>query len=423
MEKDAFRIDAVSEVVQKAEMTRGEKRDVGRAVLGEVKNEQDSAGESGRRAEEIKDEPVETRFHVDEKEFPIFAQQTETYLIDKDTVGHRKWSIDRTLGTMVGSTARTIEALTGEKAGLPKADHVIYLDKSARPVSWLVDEFWDDFTDEKRPERTFLAIDRRIWLQEPFIEGELKGYDYTDSISGERRRIEPRDFKVERVPREMLAGIRALYVEGGVDTEDPEEIFKMPTVLDGKNATIVDEVSQSGMTLYIASELLKAAVPEANSVNGYVFWDAAGHYRLSSGEMQTSNSPVWYPEDPSDSTGRGVKDINEAYYRDLYAQEPTRVNLALKLGARVLGEPLEKPEEEPGQRSLRLREEIARMRQEYDAGHILPNSPLEEGKVSDRYFEKFEELGVEFAQPVPGKRNPRLYQELVKKRDQAEPVR
>ena len=46
-----------------------------------------------------------------------------------------------------------------------------------------------------------------------------------------------------------LAEIRALYIEGGIETEDVKTVMQSPTILDGKNVLIVDEVSRTGSTL------------------------------------------------------------------------------------------------------------------------------------------------------------------------------
>ena len=138
-------------------------------------------------------------------------------------------SIDETLGRMVSSTANTIATICGEKTGIPKADHVIYLDKSARPVSWLVDEFWDVFSDEERPQKTFLAIDRRLWLRTYHrdnveIKERQNATPFVIDAGGNSKELASEvHFDINKVPKEVLAGIRALYVEGGIDTEDPEE--------------------------------------------------------------------------------------------------------------------------------------------------------------------------------------------------------
>ena len=110
-------------------------------------------------------------------------------------------------------------------------------------------------------------------------------------------------------------------------------------------------------------------------------------------------------------------DINESYYVNQYLADQTDQNRALMKGAFVLGQPLLNPEEERGQKSLKLYTEIKRMHEEYKAGHILPNMTSEpESSFSEHLFEKLESYGVEFVPEEPGKKNPRAYQELCKKR-------
>ena len=422
MEKDAFRYDAVSSaeaasvtevVAEKSEYSREQKRETGRKVL-----------ELYSQSERPADEPAEVRFHVDEAEFPIFARQAVSVPIGNGKSRKEELPIDETLGRMVGATAETIEAILGERdTKTPRAEHVIYLDKSARPVSWLVDEFWQDFTAEPRPEKTFLAIDRRNWLKPPYTDEKADSREYVTEASGEKKLARAEDFHVERVPTELLAGIHGLYVEGGIPADaTPEEVMEMPTVLDGKNVMIIDEVSRSGATLGIAQKLIGAAIPKVQSVTGHVFW-RAGSFQLDNGESQMASAPVWYPEDADDASGRGVMDINELYYKNLYLQEPSQQNLALMKGAFVLGEPLLKPEEERGQKSLRLRGEVRRMREEYEAGHILPtiaNNP--DSEVTERMLEKLEECGVELVQSDPKKKNPRAYQVLLEQRAKKSPA-
>ncbi|MBR5389100.1 hypothetical protein IK146_00875 [Candidatus Saccharibacteria bacterium] len=416
MEKDAFRHDAVSSVELSPEMIQGRARsqEHGSKVLSAY----EKAGEQPQAsAERPEDEPVETRFHVDREDFPMFSRQGVKFPVG-NKIGSRELPIDETLGKMVGATAETIEAILGERDDkTPRADHVIYLDKSARPVSWLVDEFWEEFTDEERPQKTFLAIDRRQWLKPPYTGEKIEGHEYIAEASGAKKVAGLSDFHIERVPIDILAGIHGLYVEGGIpEGATPEEIMEMPTVLDDKNVTIVDEVSRSGATLGIARQLITAAIPKTKSVNGHVFW-RSGSFKVGE-ETQMASTPVWYPEDSSDTTGRGVKDINELYYKTLYLAEKTNQNRALMQGAFVLGEPLMEPEKEKGQKSLRLRAEIERMHEEYRAGHILPtitNNPF--SSVSERMFQKLKSYGVELVAVEPGKKNPRAYQSLIDKRD------
>jgi len=72
-----------------------------------------------------------------------------------------------------------------------------------------------------------------------------------------------------------LAAIRSLFIEGGIENEDPDEIMRTPTILDGKRLLIVDEVSRTGATLSIAEFLFRAAIPEASHVEGTYFWHPA----------------------------------------------------------------------------------------------------------------------------------------------------
>ena len=416
--KDAFIHDAVSEtfgILEKSkEAKRAWEQSVGSKVLGALASSDEKQSIDAERPE---DEPPETRFHVNPSDFPIFSRQARKIPTGHDSYTTVTLPIDETLGRMVGSTAETIENLVGEGGKNPKADHVIYLDKSARPVSWLVSEFWEDFTTEEQPEKSFLAIDRRHWLKPPYTGGKLEGQEYIAEASGDKKIASAADFHIERVPKELLAGIHGLYVKGGIpEGATPEEILAMPTVLDDKNVTIVDEVSRSGATLSIARSLISAAIPTVKSVNGHVFW-RSGTFKIGE-EQQMDSAPAWYPEDPSDTTGRGVRDINELYYRDLYHNNPTRQNLALMRGAFVLGTPLQEPEKERGQKSLRLLQEIKRMREEYEAGHVLPTiTQNPESSVSDKMFEKLESYGVEFVPPEPGKKNPRAYATLIELRN------
>ena len=361
----------------------------------------------------------EAFFKINPADYPIFSRQAG-YRKDPNSNkwGDRTLGINETLGLMVGRTAEVVTTLTGEY-GTPVIDHAIYLDKSARPVSWLVDEFWEDFTDKPRPEKTFLAIDRRTWF--PRVGIHIDDRDYFTDEHGVYRMAMPKDFKIEKIPRKDLARIRALYIEGGIesdslDEENIEKIMNTPTVLKDKNVCIIDEVSRSGSTSYIATELIKAAT-DAKSVSAHVFWADNSHVINETDETQMGKTPVWYPSDTKDWRGRGVKDINESFYKAQYEKNPTRDNLARRFGAFVLGEPLINPEDEPGQPSWHLREEIQKMHRDYQAGHILPTISMQ---PPEKMIDQLEEWGVVFSsedQPGYNPRDPRLYHNLMKKRD------
>lgn len=368
-------------------------------------------------AEKKEQQTLRERFSVNPDDYPIFKRQEgRRYdkLLREDR--ERRLNIDETLGLMVGATASTIVAINGEDHDNPPSDHVIYLDKSARPVSWLVDEFWNDFSDRKQPEESFLAIDRRYWFK--MVGLDINKNEYITDQSGERRVATSTDFwrGFKALPddrqNDFLARIRSLYIEGGIEKEDPETIMATPTKLDGKNLMIIDEVSRSGATLDIAVGLLRRAIPKLKNVGRHVFW-SDNSKQTDSGETQMGMTPVWYPHDHSDWRGRGVKDINPEYYRVQYDNNPNNKTRAEYYGSIVLGEPLLRKEDEPGQLSWKLKDEMIKMHQDYTDGHILPNFPEYDTKVFDKMYDKLSDLGVEFVPDPDSKRNPNSYNNLA----------
>ena len=344
--------------------------------------------------EELLADPAK-RFRVNPEDFPIFSLQAE--LGPKWGDGAETLALDDTVGRFVTCTADTIAILTGEDNGLspsleiPAADHVIYLDKSARPVSWLVSSFWSAFTDKEKPKHSYLAIDRKEWFAR--TDTPIEANEYIRNPDGSVRVAEFSDFRKENVSKEDLARIRALYIPGGIDSEDIDEIMQTPTGLDGKNITIIDEVSRSGSTLEIAKYLVSMAIPEAASVNGYIFW-RPGFQHSTNGETQMRSSPVWY--DPDTHIGRGIGDVNESYFEKRYEEHPNPKTRAQKFGAIVLGEYINLAEE-PNNLSRELAKEIVVMRKEWDDGHILMTMPHHYDE--QKWMEHVEEQGIKFVSP------------------------
>jgi hypothetical protein len=211
-------------------------------------------------------------------------------------------------------------------------DTVIWLDKSARPVSWFVDAFWDQFAKDgtKKPDYEFLNIDRVNW----FVH---MGYD--ESIA--KWRLGPDDFDITKVDPARIDGLRALFVEGDLSEDNwREEVWNLPTRLDGQSLLIVDEVKNKGGTLSIASQVLKAAIPDAK-VSATYFWHT-GRYSIGktsaeSVDQQMESVPVWYDNDSK--MGRGIGEISLGYWNREYALEPTQANLKRKLAAFALSAP------------------------------------------------------------------------------------
>lgn len=327
---------------------------------------------------ELMADPIK-RFCVNPDDFRYFARQTQKTAVDRFFVK----PLDENLGEYVACTADTIAVISGHDQGLRSAkrgevydtpaDHVIYLDKSARPVCWLVNTFWNDFSDNPRPPHSFLAIDRADWLRRMGFTNDADG---RDRETGDR--ITPAEFKdrLGQIDKKYLAGLHALFVPGGVETDDYDAIMQMPTVLDGKNVLVVDEVARSGSTQAIAKMLLEAAIPAIKQTQSYIFWRNPGSFvyypKNGISENEIGSAPIWY--DSTSIYGRGIGDPDEAFYAKRYAEHPNPKTRAQKLGSFALGAPLNLAAE-PEQASRELAREIQNLHREYEQGHILMAMP------------------------------------------------
>ncbi len=351
------------------------------------------------------------RFHVNPKDFPIFSKQAE--LGPNWGNAAETLPIDETVGRYVQSTADCIAVLAGEDKGIrpegiPAADHIIYLDKSARPVCWLNNVFWDAFTEKPRPPHSFLAIDRYDWFMRTGTDIDKSKYvKDKDGITSHLATF--RDFRTENVSNEDIARIRALFIPDGIEEEDAEKIIATPTNLEGKNITIIDEVSLSGSTLEIAKYLISRAIPEAASVNGYTYWKP-GTQTSKDGDSQMRGAPVWYDE--LSNLGRGIGDVDESFYADRYKRIPNPKTRAQKYGSIVLGKFINLSKE-PGNKSRQLMKEIITMRKEWDAGHILMSSPSHYD--DEKWAEHLEGQGVQFAPVNPNKRLPKNSYQAIRR--------
>ncbi len=216
-------------------------------------------------------------------------------------------------------------------------DTVIYLDKSARPVAWLVDTFWEQIAipGAKKPDDEYLNIDRTNWFT-------YLGHTVEDAES----RLGREDFDIEKVNPERVAAVRAYFTEGELSEESwRDEVWNLPTRLDGKHVTIVDEVMNQGGTLHIAVELLRKAIPEA-TFDGTYFWhtgrESIDGIGADKSKLQMTTAPLWYNK--TNEMGRGVGDISRAYYENEYQKNPTQETLRNKLASFALSAPHHNPE-------------------------------------------------------------------------------
>ncbi len=339
------------------------------------------------------------RFRVNPADYPIFAKQYELDERWGNNTRHT-WNIDKTLSRFVTNTANLISTLDGssteytDNPEIVRPDHVIYLDKSARPVSWLVNTFWNDFSDQPRPEHSYLNIDRLPWFRKSGIDVDANGY--SRNPDGSPHRNGPEDFHIENISPDHFARLRALFLPEGIksDSDSPDnlaQIMQTPSTLDGKNILVVDEVARSGSTLKIATELLRKAFPTAKNIRGAYFWPS-GNKTDGKGEYQMLSVPVWY--DSSTPTGRGAGDIDQAHFEQRYARWQNDKTRAQHFGSEFLSA-LNNLDTEPDRSSRELMHEIKLMREDYDQGHILLQKPR--NYSGDRFADLIEDQGIRLA--------------------------
>lgn len=343
------------------------------------------------------------------EEFPVLKEQTHKVL-KNGLIVNEVININENLINYLQDTARLISVIDGSLDNKKPYDHVIYLDKSARPVSWLVNMFWDDFvyTDEvgnkiERPHHSYINIDRAPWFRYVGIEvtddgrqtsgGELATYwDFSSNL-----------VNLEDI---HIAEIRALYIKGGIEKEDAEWILNQPTILDGKRVLIIDEVSRTGATLKIAEKLFQKAFPDAEEIVGTYFWHPhESGLKLGNEDVLTS-LPVWY--DPNTYYGRGIGGLDKKYYRALYEKylimkkQNPKIDInkfrTYAFSSTVYSTPiLDEDGEVMGLSKERitraLTKDLRRLYEEYKAGHIFFVPPFE-WAFSDRFEKAIEAQGV-----------------------------
>ena len=213
-----------------------------------------------------------------------------------------------------------------------KPDYIVYLDKSGRPVEWLVRALWSKLAPAPgeevppMPPSRFVNIDREQWVNT--IDPEGVG------------RVD-----IDRVDRSIIRSLRSVFVSPSHKREGlTDKIDTAPAELDGKTVLIVDEVISSGKTLDIARAMFAEAFPTAKIAGTY--WMAGQTQKgLSRGN---ADLPVWYVE--KSVFGRGVGNRDEKVSQ-------SSENITQKLGSWFLSSRF--PQIDPS--SLKLRAEINRL--------------------------------------------------------------
>ncbi len=133
-------------------------------------------------------------------------------------------------------------------------DTALFLDKSGRPVAWMVDRFWPVLAptfDEAgavsgwpaRPALRFLNIDRLQWRDhlDPLGTGAINATGLPSEVADDLR--------------------RALLQRPGDAALEGEALHAAPTFLTGRSVLVIDEVRVGGSTVEIACGMLGRALP------------------------------------------------------------------------------------------------------------------------------------------------------------------
>ena len=332
-------------------------------------------------------------------EYPVLCKQSHMIQVKPDAAGQETANINDTLIHYVRDTALLISRIDGSLEGGTPFDHIIYLDKSARPVSWLINMFWNNFAIEgvARPHHSYVNIDRVPWFR-------YVGLNVTDDglniETGHNATYSDFMNNIHNLSSRHLAEIRALYIEGGIEQADEKWIMEEPTILDGKRILIVDEVSRTGATLNIAAELFRRAVPEIKEITGTYFWHSTETVTHGGKPVTMTSAPVWY--DRNTVTGRGIGGPNQEYYQRKYEKWEDTPGADLKklraqaFAGTVLSAPLLRKDgtmlplsEEKVTRALTS--DLRQLKKDYDEGRLFFDAP---SQWEDRGDEALEQQGV-----------------------------
>lgn len=210
---------------------------------------------------------------------------------------------------------------------------VIFLDKSARPLSHFVRAMWPTFAKDPTtgeippmPRFNFLNVDREQWTNTTNKQG--MGRVDIDQIN-------PDIIRSLRATALTPSGKEQVVADGGIT----KAVDSLPTTLDGESVLVVDETRSTGRTLKIATGMIQRAFPTAE-VDGVHWMSKAFH--LKDGR-EFNGVPNWYSE--TEVKGRGVADRYSSYTKYQRLGKLTLENYYPSLGSLFLSAPLPEKDE------------------------------------------------------------------------------
>lgn len=326
--------------------------------------------------------PESTSLSPETNQEDFKVNQADYQILRPDSYHTSSKSQEELLERYIGLLVPLAELMIG-KEGEPGFDSVIFLDKSARPLRWMLSRFWPHIAPQHRneegelvtatkPNMLFVNVDRLAWRK-----------DHTKEFD---------DGGVRDITKEDIHGLRSIF------TKDENHN------LDDQRLLIVDEQSETGDTLRIAKDLFEKAFPTSEIQT--TAWINHPYSVNASGVRESSvkEIPMWYPPKDAtglhDETGRGV--FNPAIYdpdnpahsknfspesyqflstpasrRPRYSgakkgerMERERLNILAKQGDKEAIADLEKANKDP--KSLKLQREIGQMLLDFETGKLRP---------------------------------------------------
>ena len=281
------------------------------------------------------------------------SELAERYrILRPDTRRGAHRSVEELLEDYVAMLNPLIEAMAGadDAAG---ADVAVFLDKSARPLAWMIRALGSHVAPQRSGEGSQLAVVRPMPAMR-FVRIDRLAWRLDRRRSFAEAGMRP-------VTDDEVRGLRAVF-QIGTRNE-----------LDGRRLLVIDEQSETGDTLRVARILFEKAFPTSQTTT--MRW-INSRIDPRTGHPAVVKIPAWYPLDdalggPDDPRGRGVFDP-VPYESDRPAHGPRFPPESYPfLCTPAISEPGgEARASDPA--SMQLRLEVRRLVEDFLAGRIHP---------------------------------------------------
>jgi len=160
-------------------------------------------------------------------------------------------------------------------------DSMVFLDRSARPLSWMFQDLWDGmYKEEKRPEIKYVNIGTSSHVHKGVSDMLQTAYfgAYSDAESIQNKIVESEETDEWFTTKEIPKSWQRSMIEHAEVVNELQSIFGK--VFDGKSLLIVDEMMGQGKTLMAAAGFFALAFPQTKEVEATgLFYSRQYHSR------------------------------------------------------------------------------------------------------------------------------------------------